>query len=94
MADKTPQVSFTSRGEQFLLTDGSRHYFGSCMFGGSHNDCLTIVANTIRQTEAAGGAVIDLSRQEQDKIADQVKRVLGSTGHSYRIVISRGAAEA
>ena len=89
-----PRISFTSRGEQFLLTDGSAHYFGDCVWGGVHNDRLTIVADTIRRTDAAGHAVISLTDREQDDIATQAKLLLDSAGHNYRVVISRRAAEA
>ena len=89
-----PQVSFTSRGEQFFLTDGSSHYFGGCVWGGTQNDCLTLVAGSIRRTDAAGSTVISLTEREQDDIATQAKLFLDSVGHSYRVVISRHVAEA
>lgn len=88
-----PHVSFTSRGEQFLLTDGSSHYIGDCVWGGTLNDCLTLVANTIRRTCANGRSAILLTEREQDDVAARAKRFLDYAGHDYRVVITRYGAE-
>jgi hypothetical protein len=84
-----PSVSFTSRGEQFVFSDGSSSFVGGCVWGGQRNECLTLIASSIHHLAEATSSGVRLTDMQQDIIANQVKQALDSAGYSYRVVVSR-----
>jgi hypothetical protein len=84
-----PSVSFTSRGEQFVFSDGRSRFVGGCVWGGVRNECLTLIASSIQHLTEATSPGAPLTDTQQDIIANQVKQDLDSAGYSYRVVVAR-----
>jgi hypothetical protein len=84
-----PSVSFTSRGEQLVFSDGCSKFVVGCVWGGVRNDCLILIASSVHHLTDGKKAAAPLTDGEQGIIAHKAKQVLESAGHSYRIVVAR-----